>query len=382
MSRNSRDLLTLIASVVLVAVAFLVAGRAPRSIHVVGDSHGFGYVPNPAGVREFLRELDEPMFRQAGADCLAKAQGRDTFLYRYADAAHREVYGVPFRPWNQGPHGSCVSFGWAAGSYFAQSVDWATGKMPKPPKLVATEPIYGGSRTAARLPPVTFAGWSEGSYGAAAARWVAGLKSGQGGIVFREKYGDVDLTEYSIPRSKEWGAYGVPAAIGKAGMKHTARAVALCEDWDSLVSALEAGYVVPICSNVGFSRTNVRDADGFLPRGPTPWNHCMLLCSIKYAANDGKGKEPRMANPRDGVLCLNSWGSAWVTGGKHPADQPDGTFWMSRTDAEAILRQSDSFVIGGVSGFEWRDLHHGEWLQLPPDDKAPASGPGERALAF
>lgn len=382
MSRDSRDILTLLASVALVAAAFVVAGQAGRSVPVAGDVHGMGYVPNPAGVREFLSELDEPMFRQAGAECIAKAQGRDTYLYRYVDAAHREVYGKPFEPWNQGPHGSCVSFGWGLGSFFAQSVDWATGKMPHPPKLVATEPIYGGSRTAARLPPVTFAGWGDGSYGAAAARWVAGLKSGQGGIVYREKYGDVDLTTYSIPRSKEWGAYGVPPAIGKAGMKHTARAVALCEDWESLTAALEAGYVVPVCSNVGFAKTNQRDADGFLPRGGT-WNHCLLLCSIKYAANDGKGNEPRMSNPRDGVLCLNSWGRAWVAGPKHPPDQPDGSFWMTRADAEAILRQSDSFVIGGVSGFEWRDLHHGGWLQQPPAEPAkPADPPIIRALAL
>lgn len=361
MSRGERNTLTLFVSIILVGLALAAAWQASRPRVVMLGGHGMGYTPNPEGVREFLSELAEPNFRQAGAECIAEAKGRDAYLYRFADAAHREVYGKPFEPWNQGPHGSCVSFGWGLGSYFAQSVDWATGKMPRPPRLVATEPIYGGSRTAARLPPVTFAGWSDGSYGAAAARWVAGLKSGQGGIVYREKYGDFDLTQYSIPRSKEWGAYGVPPAIGKAGMRHTARAVALCEDWESLVSALEAGYVVPICSNVGFARTNVRDADGFLPRGSS-WSHCMLLASLKYAANSGKNGEPPMKQPRDGVLCINSWGKAWVAGPKHPPDQPDGSFWMTRADAEAILKQSDSFVIGGVNGFQWRDIHHGGWL--------------------
>jgi hypothetical protein len=381
MSRSNQNW-TLIASVALIALAFVVAGQAGRQLEQsIGDGHGMGYVPNPAGVREFLSELDEPMFRQAGAECIAKAQGKDTYLFRYVDAAHKEVYGRPFSPWNQGAHGSCVSFGWALGSYFAQSVDWATGKMPKPPKLVATEPIYGGSRTAARLPPVKFAGYSDGSYGAAAARWVAGLKSGVGGIVYREKYGQFDLSEYSIPRSKEWGANGCPEVIGQAGMKHTARAVALCEDWPSLVAALEAGYVVPICSNVGFAKTTVRDADGFLPRG-SQWNHCMLLASVKYAANSGKNGEPPMQNPRDGVLCINSWGKAWVGGPKHPADQPDGSFWMTRADAEAILRQSDSFVIGGVSGFEWRDLHHGGWLQREPVERKQPVPPSIQALAL
>lgn len=380
MSRAEKNSLWLALSLgLLVAAGYLFATLERAAPPAVGNSHSMGYVPNPQGVREFLSELEEPMFREAGAECIAKAQGKDTYLYRYANAAHVERYGQPFKPWNQGPHGSCVSFGWALGSYFGQAVDWATGKMPEAPLLVATEPIYGGSRTAARLPPVTFAGWSDGSYGAAAARWVAGLKSGQGGILYRQKYGEHDLTEYSIPRSKEWGAYGVPKPIGEAGMKHTARAVALCENWDSLVAALEAGYVVPCCSNIGFAKTNTRDADGFLPRGGS-WSHCMLLASVKYARNSGTNGEPKMQAPRDGILVINSWGAGWVRGPKHPADQPDGSFWATRSDIEAILSQSDSFVIGGVNGFAWRDLHHGGWLDTPPTK--PAKPINVSTLAF
>lgn len=381
MSRGSQHRLWVIAAACLLLLAAWFASRSPRPTPMTGDQHGMGYVPNEAGVRQFLSELDEPMFAQAGAECIAKAQGKDAYLYRLVNEAHQKKYGTPFTPWNQGQHGSCVSFGWAAGSYFAQCVDHMTGKQPECPLLVATEPIYGGSRTAARLPPVKFAGWSDGSYGAAAARWVAGLKSGVGGIVYRQQYGEYDLTEYSIPRSKEWGAHGCPEEIGQAGMKHTARAVALCEDWDSLTAALESGYVVPCCSNIGFAKTNIRDADGFLPRGSS-WSHCMLMCSVKYARNSvADGPEPKMQSPRDGILVLNSWGSGWVRGAKHPADQPDGTFWITREDAEAILKQSDSFVIGGVNGFQWRDIHHGGWMGKPkPETKqAPL---GVSSLAF
>lgn len=349
----------------LVLAAILLAMRGDARVRTAGDQ--FGYQPNPEGVREFLSELREPMFAQAGADCIAKAKGQDAYLYRYADKAHRAVYGKPFGPWNQGPHGSCVSFGWAIGSYVGQSVDWATGRVADPPKLVATEPIYGGSRTAGRLPPVTFAGWSDGSYGAAAARWVAGLKNGTGGILYREKYGDTDLSVYSIPLSKQWGAYGVPAPLAKEANKHTAKAVALVETWDELAAALESGYCVPICSNIGFAN-NSRDADGFLPRN-SQWSHCMCLVAIKYAANSGKHGEPPMKQPRDGVCVMNSWGAGWVQGGKHPPDQPDGSFWISRRDAEAILAQSDSFAIGGVGGFTYRDLNHGQWLGAQPAEE-------------
>jgi hypothetical protein len=339
----------------------------------------FGYRPDPEGTREFLASLDKPTFRQAGAEVIAGAKGIDTYLYRYADKAHRAVYGTPYGPWNQGQIGTCVSFGWGMGSYVGQSVDWATGGLANPPKLVATEPIYGGSRTEGRLPPIKYAGYSDGSYGAAAARWVSGLKNGHGGILFREKYGDVDLTTYSVPRSKEWGNSGCPAPLSVEANKHTAKAVALVETWEGLVAALESGMCVPICSNVGFAGQD-RDADGFLRRNGS-WGHCMCVISVKYAANSGKNAEPPMKQPRDGVLVMNSWGANWVAGGKHPPDQPDGSFWITRKDAETILAQGDSFVIGSVNGFKYRDLHNGRWLTPASAQTADAPPAGTYSLA-
>jgi hypothetical protein len=218
------------------------------------------------------------------------------------------------------------------------------------------------------MPPIvapSTAGWSDGSYGGAAARWVSGKckQPGIGGILYRQKYGDIDLTDYSIDRCRNWGNYGVPKALAVLANQHTATAVALCEDWDSLVAALESGMCVPVCSNVGFASGD-RDADGFCRRAST-WNHCLVAIAVKYAKNNGPGSATPMKNPRDGVLLMNSWGS-YVGGGKHPADQPDGSFWITRADAEAILAQGDSFVIGSVNGFVYRDLDHAGWLQPAP----------------
>jgi hypothetical protein len=330
----------------------------------VQAARNYGYTPDPAGTKEFLAELDQPLFRNAGAEVIANAKGRDAYLYRIADKAHQAVYGTPYGPWDQGQIGTCVSFGWGMGSYVGQCVEWSTGELPAPPKIVATEPIYAGSRTAGRMPPVSFAGFSDGSFGAAAARWVSGQCKDKtvGGILFRQKYGDgeLDLTTYSVPKSKQWGAYGCPRPLALEANKHLARAVALCETWEGLTAALESGYCVPVCSNIGFASGD-RDADGFL-RSAGSWGHCMVAISVKYAANSGKNQEPPMRNPRDGVLIMNSWGPSWVKGGKHPADQPDGSFWITRADAEKILRQSDSFVIGGVGGFAYRDIHNGNWM--------------------
>jgi hypothetical protein len=341
---------------VLVAVAAWMATRALfHAERAITGNTNYGYTPDPAGTREFLSELDKPNFRQAGADAVAKAKGIDTFLYRAADKASRAVYGKPFAPWNQGQAGTCVGNAWAMGSWTGQSVSWAAGELPTPPKMVSVEAVYGGSRTFGRLPPVlSGAGYSDGSYGAAAARWVAGRCKDPtvGGILYREKYGNVDLSHYSIPLCREWGNSGVPLELARLAHEHTATAVALINDYDSLVASLESGFPVAICSNVGYAATNVRDSMGYLPRGGQ-WNHAMVAVACRHAATSG----------RDGVLILNSWGDKWVGGPKWPPDQPDGSFWITKADATSMIAQGDSFAIGSVGGFKYRDLHNGNWME-------------------
>jgi hypothetical protein len=366
MRRNSEGLewRILCGIAVAVAVAMLYTVSARTLTQSVGGAD-YGYTPNPAGTREFLGELDRPTFAQAGAESIQKATGVDTFLYRYADKVSRIRYGKPFACWNQGSAGTCVSFAWAMGSWIGQSTDFCNGEVGEAPLMVATENIYGGSRTIGRVPPVTFAGYSWGSYGAAAARYVCGTKDGRGGILYRQKYPECDLTQYSINVSRDWGATGCPDTLNREANKHTARGVALVEDWQSLCASVEAGWPVAICSNVGFAASRTRSADGFLKRGGT-WSHAMLIAGVRHAKNSG-GK--------DGALVVNSWGTDWLdekNSGRWPADQPAGTFWISRADAETIFSQGDSFSIAGVNGFKWRQLNHGEWMT--PADPATLTG--------
>jgi hypothetical protein len=340
---------------ILVAVCAWMATRAlVHAERVVTGNTNYGYVADPVGTRQFLSELDQPNFRQAGAEAVEKAKGVDTFLYRAADKASRAVYGKPFAPWNQGNAGTCVGNAWAMGSWIGQSVSWAAGELPAPPKMVSVEAVYGGSRTFGRLPPVlSGAGYSDGSYGAAAARWVAGRCKDPtvGGILYREKYGNVDLSHYSIPLCREWGNSGPPLELARLAHEHTATAVALINDYGSLIASLESGFPVAICSNVGYAATNVRDSMGYLPRGGQ-WNHAMVAVACRHAATSG----------RDGVLILNSWGN-FCSGPKWPPDQPDGSFWISKADATSMIAQSDSFAIGSVGGFKYRDLHNGNWME-------------------
>jgi hypothetical protein len=363
MRRDSQRVDWLLIGVAIAGIACaLFAAAMMRRIESTIDGRNFGYTPNPEATRQFLAELDKPRFAQAGAEVVAKAQGKDAFLWRFADKAHREVYGQPFGPWKQGI-GDCVSMGWAMGSFVGQSVDHALGRLPAPPLLVATEAIYGGSRCESR--GITYAGYSDGSYGAAAARWCAGMKSGIGGILYRQDYGNgADLRVYDPARAKEWGAYGCggkndAGRLDKLANEHRARNVALIETVEQCAASLESGFPVVICCGLSFSTT--RDEDGFAKRTPQGWAHCQCAIAVRYAKNAAG----TMRNPRDGILIINSWGSNWQGGGKNPADQPDGSYWITFEDAQRALSEGDSFSIAGVDGFRFRELDHGGWVQPP-----------------
>lgn len=331
---------------VFAAVVYAIASHSGR----VARDGNYGYDRDPAGAREFARQAGS--FREVAAEAVANAKHEDVFLYRYVQKAHRAVYGRDWKCWDQGDAGTCVSFAFGLGSYTAQSVDFVEGRMPQPPPEVATEPIYGGARTAGVGRSVHTGG--DGATGFGAARWISGACPGKpdmGGVLFRRKYPAADLSKYSIPLSRDWGRNGVPAELAKLAYKTRATAVANVTDWQSLVASLERGSPVVLCSSVGYGRWDnrmpVRDAQGFLSRGK-PWGHAMLVWAVRH--------------DREGGLIQNSWSGSWCTGPKWPEDQPDGSFWASRQDIEAALSQGDCWSIGGVHGFAWEPLDHGIWL--------------------
>jgi hypothetical protein len=354
---NGKAIRWLVVALLLgVAVAALLQSR-PRT---VGGADGqFGYTPDPEGVRRFLLELPQPLFRDAGAETVREAKGVDTFLYRAMLRAHQARYGKPFVVGRQGI-GDCVSWGWAHGVYVSQSIDWETGRLAEPPLMPATESIYGGSRVEARNKPgdgqSPVGGWSDGSYGAAAARFVRDW-----GVIYREPIGGHDLTTYSSDRAKSWGAYGNGGQgdrgkLDTLAKKHPAKHVALVKTWAEAASAIEAGFAIPVASMQGFAST--RDQQGYAAASGQ-WAHEMCFVAVRYKAN---------GSPSDGLLCLNSWGPNWISGPTWPADMPAGSFWVRREVVERMLAQEDSFAVGSVEGFGWRDLHNGNWLSPAPQD--------------
>lgn len=356
--------LRVLAVAALLGLAFvLVVERItrPRVPTITGAAAPTGWTPDPEGVEAFLAELPQPMFRQAGAECLAKAHGHDTFLYRAAQKAHIARYGRPWIVERQGI-GDCVSWGWAHGVWIAQAVDWETGRLPEPPAFPATEAIYGGSRVEARgrsgdgSSPV--GGWSDGSYGAAAARWVRDW-----GVVYRDQVGGHDLLAYSADRAKQWGAYGNGGKgdggkLDTVAKRHPATHVALVKTFDEAAAAIESGFPIPVCSLQGFAST--RDQHGYAKAQGT-WAHCMAFVAVRYQKN---------GSPSDALLCLNSWGPRWISGPRWPDDMPEGSFWVERPVVDRMLgSQPDSFAVGSVAGFGWRDLDNGAFLTPAPPEE-------------
>lgn len=350
------------SAIAFVVVAAIVGALVERATHRLAArvEARFGYTPDPEGRRAVLEELGpQGRFAAAGEEAIRKAEGRDTFLYRSAAKAHQQLYGEPWVVGRQGI-GDCVSWGWSHAVWIALCVDWETGRLPDPPRLVATESIYGGSRVEARGKPgdgrAAVGGWSDGSYGAAAARWVRDW-----GVTFREDAGGHDLRTYSADTAKNWGAYG-NGGQGDGGRfdefakTHPARHVAAVKDFAEAAAAIESGYPVAVCSGQGFA--NTRDANGFAAASGS-WAHCMTFIGVRYKAN---------GSPDDGLLCLNSWGPSWISGPSWPGDMPAGSFWVRRAVVDRMLGgdDTDSFAVGSVEGFDWRPLDHGEWFQPAP----------------
>ena len=362
------------SAVTFVVFAAIVGALVERATNRIADhvESRFGYIADPEATREFLGELEHPTFATAAEESLAKVEYRDVSLHRSIDRAWRSVYGIPFSALDQGGAGTCVSFAYALACQGAMAVDWETGRLAQPPPLVSTEVIYGGARTAGMGRETQTGG--DGATGAGAARWVSGrTKAGVGGLLFRKQYGGIDLSEYSIPRSRDWGSRGVPGSLLAECAKSRAIDVALVQTWDELCAALETGRCVVLCSNVGYGRSDgrmpTRDADGVLERG-TQWNHALCCVGVRHAKNAG----PDTHRPRDLALIVNSWSGQWCSGPKW-GDQPDGSFYADRRHVEAALQQGDSFAVAGVTPLNvYRPVDHRDWFEPSPVSVLDAGG--------
>lgn len=360
MSKTAQWSWSAVAFVIVMAILGALVDRATRK--AVDAVVNYGYTPDPEGERRFLESLGEKrFFAQAGADAMAKAKDVDTYLYRHMYRAHQARYGKPFVVGKQAI-GDCTSWGGCHAVFCQDSVSWTLGKLPEPPLLPATEPLYGGARVEAQGKPGDgsrpVGGYMDGATGFGVAKFLRDY-----GVVYREVVNGIDLTEYSGERAKEMGAFGCGGKNDNGVMdgiakKHPCKHVVAIRSWEELTAALESGYPVTLASSQGFASR--RGEDG-IAEASGVWMHQMMACAVRHKKN-GESTD-------DVVLILNSWGPNWISGPKVPDDMPDGSFWARRRVVERML--DDAWAIGDTDGFAYREIDHGGWLQPAPAQTKP-----------
>lgn len=303
----------------------------------------FGWINDQQAVWSVMRQMEangeKPLFVDAAQHLMMAADDNASVFFWDAE---QKVLGKILKSWDQRDAGVCVSFGWGRGVNDLMLLEIASGEPEVYEAPVATEPIYGGSRIEVGKGR---AGSGDGSVGAWAAKWVKDW-----GIILRKKYGQYDLTQYSIPISRQWGASGVPTELETLAKQHPVTAVAMVRTGDEAWVAIGAGKPIPICSNQGF--TTVMNGGFCEPSGV--WNHCLLLRGRFISPTRGKS-----------FVIQNSWTPSYLRGDNKIETEdrgiielPEGCFATTIEVIDRIVRQQDSFGIAGLKGWETVRVDH------------------------
>lgn len=208
--------------------------------------------------------------------------------------------------------------------------------------IVASEPIYGGSRC-------EIGGWwnsrSDGSIGEYASRWLK-----QFGITLRLKNNNgIDLSKYSGSRAKEYGAKGCPDILETETKLHPIKEYTRCSSYEEARDALFNRCTITVASNRGFKMQ--RNADGTCtPQGI--WQHD-LNCRGHLIL---KGNKPK-------IVLNNSWGDYLGDFGsviklENGAEMvlPMSAFLTEPETFTSMAKQGDTWIHSGVNGFIKNDF--------------------------
>lgn len=224
----------------------------------------FGRWSDPAHTEAFFAAQPNPTIRQAAPALFEQDDDADVDLCQlYAHAA-----GKQWNSLNQNPRGFCVGFGNAkmatlslAMMAYAREIEW-------PGADVAIEPIYGGSRY--EIGKLKYGSnlhrGDDGSVGSWAAEWLL-----QWGVLLKQRYDKVDLTNYSLDRCALYGQTGVEDSIEEDARLHPIQQMALCESGEDVWRLVGQLHPVVHCSNQGFSMSRQRDGTC---SAVGSWAHC------------------------------------------------------------------------------------------------------------
>ena len=200
--------------------------------------------------------------------------------------------------------------------------------------------------------------------------------SQQGGVMLRQKYGDVDASTYNAELGIRWGGRGGPPNELVSLLKNNQmQRAALVNNVDEARDAIFNGYALAVGSDVGFDST--RDQYGFAKRKGS-WMHCMAWVAVSTAYALAGDDWQKYGTEKDSpcFLVVNSWGE-WNGGSEGVFDIPTGAFWITSHDAAAMIGQKMSFAVGSFNGFAARPLVDWGFSYLTLDTSRATAGDPE-----
>lgn len=311
-----------------------------------------GWYHMPAAVEQVVSELPMPTFAESSPHLKGTGTATDVYFWK----AEETVLGKVLASYHQ-KIGDCVSMGMARSAQDLLLIEILLGEYEEIPKpvlgriknesgehgIVATEPIYGGSRVEVGGGRIR----GDGSIGAWAAKWVT-----KWGIILRMPYevgGDkYDLSKYSPERARDWGRRGCPDPLEPEAKLHPIETFTQLRSYEEIRDHCANLYPVTIASDQGFA---MKRSPGGWCKAVGRWMHQMCVRGHLIV----KGNKPAL-------IIQNSWGDylgdqnnvvTLETG--QEVTLPPGCFLCEPEVGTRIARQGDTFSYTGAQGWPRRD---------------------------
>jgi hypothetical protein len=237
---------------------------------------------------------------------------------------------------HQGNLGSCVAHGTAGGVDTLKATEIANGDRELFVAPTAEEPIYYGARVKIGKNRIR----GDGAIVAYAIKYIA-----EYGTLAKGKYGNIDLTTYSVDRCRKWGqGSGFPKTLEDISKDHLVLTFSRVKSWEEFRDSIYNDCPVIFGSRYGFS--NETDTDGFCKQNTT-WHHCMYGFAV-----DDESKRP-------GGCIDNSWGEKWLKQRGKRMDNPPGSFWCDAQIIDNIMSNGDCWSISAFEGYKKEKIDTG-----------------------
>lgn len=234
--------------------------------------------------------------------------------------------------------GDCVSQGFLAARDIRQACETLWLRQLERFWIASTEFGYAVSRGAPDCGGGRLRG--DGSVGA----WMAQALRAYG-YVLREKFGNIDLTNYDGNRAKKWGAAfrNIPQSLFPIAKPHLVVNVSLITSVEQARDEVYNGRPVVTCSQRGYKMR--RDSQGFLiPSGR--WGHCECITGFDECSEVGR--------KRPGFWFRQSWGRKPYQGPAYGGDghtvAPEFGGWRDYDEVGRMIDEGDTWSVAGILG--------------------------------